>query len=1051
MGQFEFEAAREAFDALAAEHPDWFEAKFNLAIATLNRQDAGDEQAARALLQALREERPDDLRVLYTLGLLALRNAAPAEAEALLRAVTRADASDAYAFYFLGQALLTQGRAADALSAFERAIEIDPLLRSARYAAAQTLARLGRAREAEQRMAEFERDRRNPLARLAEFKYTRMGPKSEAIDAHQPVAAEPPPAGPLFAEPVLLASGARPVGPSVPSAADIDGDGETDLFLPGGRGAPARVLYRRGERFELQPDHALAGVSGVEFAAWGDIDNDGRTDALLCGSDRPPVLLKQTAAAQWTPLPIAAIAKLRGARDCSVFDVDHDGDLDLFILAARGQRVLLSNNTDGTFRSLSDRLPAPETPAAAVQTLAGDLDNNRSLDLAVLHAQPPHEVIDNALLWNWGRAPGLESFTRAPALAAALADLDADGRLDLLAVAPDLSVRRWRRGADGAWSSAQIVPPSGSPRRHRRAQLAAADLDGDGRAEVVLSSGDGVSVWQGQEPHQRVLAIADDTITAWTLAALDDRGPSLVTLHRDGAARLRAPGPGRAAFVRVAPSGREDPASSIRSNASGIGARLAARVDGRWVAGQTLGQWSGPGQNLAPVAIGLGGAPRIDYLRIDWPDGSFQTEVAIAPGGARVIAEVQRQLASCPVLFAWDGSRFAFVSDLLGVGGLGYLVAPGEYAPPRPWENFLLPAGLLQPRDGRYVLKVAEPMEEAAYLDALRLVAYDLPPGWDMALDERMQIGPPQVTGRPFFFRRLAGVERAINDRGQDVTAALRSADLRAADPGALDSRFIGRLAREHVLTLEFDRDLDAGPGQPLLVVDGWIEYPYSQTMFAAWQAQAAYRAPTLEARGSDGRWRVLLEEFGYPAGMPRIMAVPLPSLPAGTRALRLRTNQEIYWDRVAVAWSAPAEVRAHRLPLAAAEVRAPGFARRTTGPQRQPWYDYARRAPLRDTWAQSGHYTALGRADELVAKRDDALAIIGPGEEVHVEFLAALPPLPAGWSRRFVLEANGWAKDMDLYTRHRDTLAPLPAAGHGAGPRQRKIPQYNIRTIADP
>ena len=42
------------------------------------------------------------------------------------------------------------------------------------------------------------------------------------------------------------------------------------------------------------------------------------------------------------------------------------------------------------------------------------------------------------------------------------------------------------------------------------------------------------------------------------------------------------------------------------------------------------------------------------------------------------------------------------------------------------------------------------------------------------------------------------------------------------------------------------------------------------------------------------------------PPGMPRQMALPLPPLPAGSTALRLRTSQEIYWDRIAVVYSEP-------------------------------------------------------------------------------------------------------------------------------------------------
>jgi len=253
-------------------------------------------------------------------------------------------------------------------------------------------------------------------------------------------------------------------------------------------------------------------------------------------------------------------------------------------------------------------------------------------------------------------------------------------------------------------------------------------------------------------------------------------------------------------------------------------------------------------------------------------------------------------------------------------------------------------------------------------------------------------------------------------------------------------------LARDNVLTLEFPTDLDAGPGQPLLVADGWIEYPYSQTMFAAWQAGADYRAPTLEAKGADGRWHTVLEQFGYPAGMPRRMAVPLAHLPRGTRWLRLRTNQEIYWDRLSVAWAEPARAVLHALALATAEVRPMGFPRRFTGTQQQPFYDYGRVAPLWDTRIQSGFYTAFGKVDELVANQDDGLVILGPGDELHLEFDAALPHLAQGWSRRLVLETHGWAKDMDLYTRDGDTIGPLPVTGKDAARRDQLNSKFNTR-----
>ena len=59
--------------------------------------------------------------------------------------------------------------------------------------------------------------------------------------------------------------------------------------------------------------------------------------------------------------------------------------------------------------------------------------------------------------------------------------------------------------------------------------------------------------------------------------------------------------------------------------------------------------------------------------------------------------------------------------------------------------------------------------------------------------------------------------------------------------------------------------------------------------------------------------------------------------------------------------------------------------------------------------------------------------AIFGPGEGLHLKFEAPIEaPLP-GWTRVFVLEIEGWCKDMDLYTKDGATLEPLPAAGRAS------------------
>jgi hypothetical protein len=217
--------------------------------------------------------------------------------------------------------------------------------------------------------------------------------------------------------------------------------------------------------------------------------------------------------------------------------------------------------------------------------------------------------------------------------------------------------------------------------------------------------------------------------------------------------------------------------------------------------------------------------------------------------------------------------------------------------------------------------------------------------------------------------------------------------------------------------------------------------------MFAAWQAGASLHAPTLEARGSDGTWHTVLAEFGYPAGMPRRMSIALPALPAATTQLRLRTNMEIYWDRLAIGFAEElTRKKVQDLPLFQARFAKTGFPERSTDAQRRPDYDYDRRHPFWDTRYMAGYYTELGPVMELVAHADDALAIIGAGEEVHLEFSASAPAPAAGWTRHLVLAAYGWAKDMDLYTRDGERVGPLPTSGKDPAARNRLHARYNTR-----
>ena len=197
--------------------------------------------------------------------------------------------------------------------------------------------------------------------------------------------------------------------------------------------------------------------------------------------------------------------------------------------------------------------------------------------------------------------------------------------------------------------------------------------------------------------------------------------------------------------------------------------------------------------------------------------------------------------------------------------------------------------------------------------------------------------------------------------------------------------------------------------------------------MFAAWQSGASWDSFTLEARTPAGDWQVVLEDFGYPAGMPRTMAMPLPTLPQGSTAIRLRTNLEIHVDQIRVVEveSCPEATR-QVLNLRSAQLSARGFARRTVHEGRRPEYDDSDVSPFADMRTLPGWYTTCGDVLDLVGAADNAAAVFGSGEEIAFEF-EEMPAIRHGERQRVVLRTRGWCKDMDLFTKDGEQLLPGP------------------------
>src|SRR5262249_37944218 len=142
--------------------------------------------------------------------------------------------------------------------------------------------------------------------------------------------------------------------------------------------------------------------------------------------------------------------------------------------------------------------------------------------------------------------------------------------------------------------------------------------------------------------------------------------------------------------------------------------------------------------------FGLGPHLKADVVRVDWPNGVPQ--IVFFPGTDQDVVENEVLKGSCAFLYAWDGTRFRFVTDVMWRSALGMplgLMAGGKddavaYAPAGASEEYLrIPGTSLQPRGGKYTLQLTEELWETAFADQIRLLAVDHPDSVDVFVDER--------------------------------------------------------------------------------------------------------------------------------------------------------------------------------------------------------------------------------------------------------------------------------------------------------------------------
>lgn len=316
-----------------------------------------------------------------------------------------------------------------------------------------------------------------------------------ALDPAAPEDVNVPADDPLFEKRSLVTE--KRVGGFV--AGDFNGDGKHDLAWYGN--PRALVVAYQGARgsFERRRVYDVSdGSESTGALAAGDVNGDGKLDAVLL-AENDVVALLQEADGLGEPKRIAS--SLKDVAELRVADFDGDKRDDLLLISGNDPAPLRFRfqRADGT---IGPEVAFPSTPLRSVAAMPAEKGHDllvvaqASGTLRRLRLKPDAGIqgaveLGRPRLFAFGEGKG------ARRRSAATGDVDGDGRADLLVTDPaGARVLLYRQTASG-----ELAGPETFPCYRDATQAVIADLDGDRkRNEVAVMSGEEKAVgWMAWE------------------------------------------------------------------------------------------------------------------------------------------------------------------------------------------------------------------------------------------------------------------------------------------------------------------------------------------------------------------------------------------------------------------------------------------------------------------------------------------------------------------------------------------------------------------------
>ena len=701
------------------------------------------------------------------------------------------------AYYLMGCAYLRLNEPEPAVQAFQSSQKIEPAVDALNFQLGLAQERLGHLEDAVREfetLVQFQPDHPSGHYQLSRL-YLRLNRPDEAareLTRHQEVLAKNPGAasGPatfercLYTQPRVAFSLAQPEGNGIPvrfvdatstafgqppslyhgpvGVLDYNHDGRNSLFVMEANGF--RLLNNTNGRFAPMGELFPATNGGTyRRCLVGDLNNDRFEDVLVLG-ERASHAFRFATNGQFREVTSAAGLKSLQARDGLLADLDFTGKLDLLLVQPGGHGLDTYRNLGNFyFQNQTTNSGLPASLPGSEQVAVDDWNNEDVAGAFVTRAGQPPRFFSKQRA---GHFMPTNLTAKLPAgNAIALGDLNNDLRLDMV-----LADEKEIHIVFGGINEQLDLPANGL----KATGIQLLDYDNDGWLDII-AFGNGLRIWRnaGKAGFQDVTSATGLD----KLGAVESVGAA--DFDQDGDTDLILAIPGGLQFWRN-DGGNANRQLKLRlvgnrSNASGLGVRVEL-VAGNWRSIRTL--------NRLPLEIGVGRHDQIDLLKVRWFDlATTLTEVAVSTQSLDLV-ELTLPTGSCPYLFAWDGKRFNFVTDILGAAPLGLPVSETRYVEADPEEFLALGDEQQFPaKDGRFELRITEELREVLYLDNARLVVVDHPAGTSVEPTSKLRVGKPFPPHELWTLRPLAPIAQATRSDGLDVTKALARTDRQMVSP----------------------------------------------------------------------------------------------------------------------------------------------------------------------------------------------------------------------------------------------------------------------------